>query len=71
MSSTTHFEDALEAYAPTTSTKRPARLLAGLRTAWVAIGEGLAASRRYRELTLRGMRHEQAVSKVFSEHFSG
>ena len=45
------------------------RLFSGLRTTWKAIGEGFAASRRYHELTSRGMAHEQAASKVFFEHF--
>jgi hypothetical protein len=69
MSTTNRYDDALGLYADAPSTPRLGRLFSGLRTTWDAIGEGLAASRRYHELTSRGMSHEQAASKVFFEHF--
>lgn len=54
------------------------RVLAGFRrlghemvAVWESIGEGAAASRRYRELTARGMSHDAAAAKIFADHFAG
>jgi len=69
MSTSTPYGETLEAYVDTPRTPGLGRLFYGVRTVWQAIGEGLAASRRYHELTSRGMTHEQAASKVFFEHF--
>jgi hypothetical protein len=69
MSTTTHYSGALEVYSDTLGTRRLGKLFANVQTVWGALGEGLAASRRYQELTSRGMPHEQAASKVFFEHF--
>ena len=71
MSTTTRYDDALELYSDAPRLPRLGRLYSTLRTTWDAIGEGFAASRRYHELTARGMPHEQAASKVFLEHFDG
>ena len=68
MSTTTRYGGAVEFFSETRA-PRLGRLFSSLRTTWKAIGEGFAASRRYRELTSRGMAHEQAASKVFFEHF--
>ena len=69
MSTSTRYDDALGLYAATPRKPRLVRLFSGLRIAYQAIAEGFAASRHYHELTSRGMTHEQAASKVFSEHF--
>ena len=71
MSTTTRYDDALELYSDAPRLPRLGKLFSGLRTTWDAIGEGFAASRRYHELTVGGMTHEQAASKVFFEHFGG
>lgn len=68
---TTHFDHAPSAYAPAQRTLGRWQLLSGLRAVWDAAGEGFAAARRYRELTRRGISHEQAASKVFFEHYTG
>jgi hypothetical protein len=52
-----------------TDTPRFERALSTLRKTVGGIAEGFAASRRYRELTARGMAHDQAATKVFLEHF--
>jgi hypothetical protein len=49
----------------------PRKLLAGLLTVWQGLVEGLAAARRYQELTARGLPHEEAAAKVFHEHYAG
>ena len=69
MSTSTRYDDALGLYSAGPRLPRLGRLLSGLRIAYEAIGEGFAASRHYHELTSRGMTHQQAVSKVFFEHF--
>ena len=71
MSTTTRYDDAVELYSDAPRIPRLERLLSTLRATWVGVGEGFAASRRYHELTARGMAHEQAASKVFFEHFAG
>jgi hypothetical protein len=52
-----------------TGTPRFERALSTLRKTIEGIAEGFAASKRYHELTARGMAHERAASKVFLEHF--
>ena len=69
MSTTTHYGDALADYADAPHRRRPGRWLATLRTVWEGVSEGFAASRRYQELTSRGMSHDEAATKVFVEHF--
>jgi hypothetical protein len=69
MATTTRYSNAAEFFSET-RVPRLGRLLSSLRTTWEAIGEGFAASKRYHQLTSRGMAHEQAASKVFFEHFS-
>jgi hypothetical protein len=46
-----------------------ATVSAALRLYWEAIGDGLAASRRYSELTARGVAHEVAVREIFAEGY--
>jgi hypothetical protein len=67
----THFDESLSSSAPAKRALGRLKLLADLRSAWDAAGEGFAAARRYQELTRRGMSHEQAASKVFFEHYAG
>ena len=38
---------------------------------WEALRDGLAASRRYQELMVRGVEHKVAVRQIFDEHFAG
>ncbi len=71
MSTTTHFHHSLDLYRHAKPAPRRWKLLADLRTAWDAVGEGFAAARRYEELMRRGMSHEQAAAKVFFEHYAG
>jgi hypothetical protein len=71
MSTTTRYGEVFGTYSDAPRIPRFGKLYSRLRRAWDAIGEGFAASRRYRELTARGMPHEQASSKVFFEHFAG
>jgi hypothetical protein len=71
MSTITNFDDALDFYpAATTSTPRRRSILGWFRAVWDGVSEGLAASKRYQELTARGVPHEQAASKVFFEHYT-
>jgi len=46
-----------------------ATLAAGLRLYWEAVRDGLAASRRYSELTARGVAHQAAVREIFAEGY--
>jgi hypothetical protein len=71
MSTTTRYGEAFGTYSDAPRIPRLGKVFSGLRGTWDAIGEGFAASRRYRELTARGMPHEQAASKVFFELFAG
>jgi hypothetical protein len=47
------------------------RFLSGLATYLSAIREASAAAHAYDELVRRGTPHEQAVERVFEEHFNG
>jgi len=69
MSTIRSYDDALD-FFPAAKREPPRfNLLATIRAVWEALGEGLAASRRYHELTARGMSHDQAAAKVFFEHY--
>ncbi len=68
MSTSTRYGNAID-FLSETGTPRLGRIFSSLRRTLQGIGEGFAASRRYHELTARGMTHEQAASKVFLEHF--
>jgi hypothetical protein len=46
-------------------------LLAGLATYWSAIREASAAAGEYERLVRRGMPHDEAVARVFEDHFKG
>lgn len=48
-----------------------ATAVAGVRLYWEALRDGLAALRRYTELTSRGVSHQVAVREIFVEHFGG
>lgn len=45
------------------------RLLTALGTYWNAARDGIAAAHDYETLTRRGVAHEEAVKRVFAEHF--
>lgn len=47
------------------------RFFSGLTTYLSAIREASAAAHEYETLTRRGVPHEEAVERVFEEHFSG
>ena len=66
---TTHFQQELGLYEGAKAALRRWRPFTHLRDLWEALGEGLAASRRYQQLTARGMPHEEAASRVFFEHY--
>lgn len=63
--------DATVTFAPAARSVRPSRgVLAVLREAVDATRQGIAAARRYQQLTARGMAPDQAARKVFDEHFA-
>lgn len=68
---TTDFDHALGLFDGAGTAQRRGKPFSQLRTIWEALGEGFAASKRYHELTARGMPHDQAASKVFLEHYQG
>jgi hypothetical protein len=68
---TTHFDPGVDLYEGTTPSVRYGKSFSQLRAIWEALGEGFAASKRYHELTARGLPHDQAASKVFLEHYQG
>ncbi len=63
------FDDALDFFPRPEHRSLLSRFGNGLRTYWNALGDGLVAARRYHELTARGMAHDEAVTKIFDEHF--
>ena len=67
--STRYDDDALGLPSAAPRMPRLELVFSGLQIAYQAIAEGFAASRRYHELTSRGMTHQEAASKVFLEHF--
>jgi hypothetical protein len=44
-------------------------LLTGLATYWKALREGGAAAHEYERLVRRGVPHEDAVVRIFEDHF--
>jgi hypothetical protein len=70
MSTSTRYGEAFGTYSDALRIPRFGKALSGLRNVWDGIGEGFAASRRYHQLTARGIPHEQAASKVFFEHYA-
>lgn len=68
MSTTTTHGNAA-GYLVDTGIPKFEKMLSTLRKTVEGIADGFAASRRYHDLTARGMAHEQAASKVFLEHF--
>ena len=46
-----------------------ASVAAAFRLYWEAVRDGLAASRRYSELTARGVPHQAAVREIFAEGY--
>lgn len=70
MSTITSFDEALDFYP---SRKRGPglvrRALALARTVWSAIGEGMDASHRYRQLTARGLPPGEAADRLFDEFY--
>lgn len=71
MSQIRSFDDALDFY-PAGKASLRARFVAffqGVRLVLAALAEGHAAARRYHELTARGMSHDQAAGRIFSDHY--
>lgn len=71
MSTIKSFDDALDFFPRSERGPALSRFGKGLRVYWRALVDGLAAARRYHELTGRGTPHDVAVQKIFDEHFSG
>src|SRR5262245_52885554 len=69
MSTIKSFDEALDCFPGAGHRHTLTRFGKGLRTYWGALTEGLAAARRYHELTARGMPHDVAVQRIFNEHF--
>lgn len=70
MSTITSYDDALD-FMPKAEPRAPkASLLTTLRAVWEALGEGLTAASRYRQLTARGVPPQKAAAEVFSEHYA-
>ena len=44
-------------------------VLTGLATYWKALREGSAAANEYERLVRRGVPHEDAVVRIFEDHF--
>jgi hypothetical protein len=60
--------DATVSFAPA---ERPARgIFAALWDFVEATRQGIAAARRYQQLTSRGLAPDQAARRVFDEHFA-
>jgi hypothetical protein len=65
------YDDALD-FLPRTEQKPPRRgIVATLRIFAQAMSEGLAAERRYHELTVHGVAPDKAAAQVLNEHYSG
>jgi hypothetical protein len=63
------FDDAFDLYSAPTRRTAVSRFGGSLRTYWNAMRDGLAAARAYHAMTSRGMPHDEAVRRVFDEHF--
>ena len=72
MSTISSYDEALDFYpeAKAATTRRFGGVIASVRTFWEAMAEGHAAAGRYHDLTARGMTHNEAASRVFSEYFA-
>ncbi len=63
------YDEALD-FLPRSAQKPQRRgLLATLRIFAEAMSDGLAAERRYHELTFRGVAPDKAAAQVLSEHY--
>ena len=69
MSTIKSFDDALDFYPDAGHRPLLSRLGGALRVYWDALGDALAATRSYHDLTRRGVPHDAAVRRVFDEHF--
>jgi hypothetical protein len=71
MSTIESFVHASGGYAPRKRQGRAAAaaIVGAVGLYWQAIRDGLAALRRYNQLTTRGVAHEAAVREIFVEHF--
>ena len=63
------FNEALSFYPAPNYRLALARFGGSLRTYCDAMRDGLAAARAYHEMTARGVPHDAAVQRVFSDHF--
>jgi hypothetical protein len=63
------FDDALDFHPADDHRPGLADFARTLGLYWTGICEGLAAARTYYELTRRGVSHDEAVHRVFDEHF--
>lgn len=69
MSTIKSFDDALDFYPADDAHSILTRLGRTVRVYWHGLRDGLAAAGAYNELIRRGVPHDQAVHKVFDDHF--
>jgi hypothetical protein len=53
-----------------TGQRGPLEVLSQVRAFFVAIREGRDAAHRYREMTARGVSHEEAVKRLFAQSYN-
>jgi hypothetical protein len=70
MSTIKSFDDALDFYPEKGSDSALSRLGRAVHLYWRGLCDGLAAAGTYKELIRRGVPHDEAVHKVFDEHFA-
>jgi hypothetical protein len=64
------YDDALDFLPQAAPERRRQGVFASLRIIAQAMSEGLAAERRYHELTFRGVAPDKAAAQVLSEHYT-
>ena len=70
MSTIKSFDNALDFYPADERHFSLARVGRAVRLYWQGLHEGLDAAATYKDLTSRGVSHDEAVSRVFSKHFT-
>jgi hypothetical protein len=71
MSTITSYDAALDLLPKAKTEPRRPRFLSSVLLVLQAMREGHEAARRYRELTVRGVPHDVAAHRVFSEVYGG
>ena len=70
MSTISSYDDALDFLPKAQTAPKGPGFLAKIRLVLEAMREGHEAARRYRELTVRGVPHDEAAQRVFSEVYA-